>query len=461
MTFPVEEETPDLAEALRVAVRHDAAAGGQGAIAGTLARRHPADVASAMRELPFPEALAVFLSLDSARAAEVLDEVDPEVARYLIANAPPLRISALLGRLPPDDAAEVFEHADHDDVERLMRDFAAHAPTQAAVVADLLLYPDGSTGRLMTTRFLALPGTATARTTLAALRIRGASLDVFSDVYVLTPSETLAGVAPLRSIITADPDARLASFMASNVASARPETPAHEVARNIAHYDLASMPVVDDDAHLIGVVTVDDAIDVLIDELNEDYFRIVGSDADEMDRRNPAQVAKLRLPWLLGTMAIELLAGAVIAGFDDVLKRVILLASFMPVISAISGNVGLQSAAIVVRGLDTGHVTTRNWGRHVARELMSALLLALACGVVLGVIGAIWSQHLGFGLIIGGALICSMLTAGLMGSVIPVVSKRLGFDPAATAGPFETAFQDVIGFAVFLWLASLLEPWLH
>jgi magnesium transporter len=144
-----------------------------------------------------------------------------------------------------------------------------------------------------------------------------------------------------------------------------------------------------------------------------------------------------------------------------VLKEVILLASFMPVISAISGNVGLQAAAIIVRGLDTGHVSMSNWAGPLRKELTAALLMALVCGWVLGVVGAVWSKHLPFGVVIGGALTRSMLTAGFMGTIIPMVSKRLGFDPATTAGPFETAFQDVIGFAVFLWLASMLLAWLR
>ena len=188
----------------------------------------------------------------------------------------------------------------------------------------------------------------------------------------------------------------------------------------------------------------------------DDYLKLAGTDAGEMERRTPRQIAMLRLPWLLGTMLIELGAGLVIHRFDDVLQRVILLAAFMPVISAVSGNVGLQSAAIVVRGLDSGLVALSDWKRHVRRELSATLLMALVCGGTLGLIGVLWSRHLALGLVIGFALTCSMVTAGLMGSVIPMVSKRLGFDPATTAGPFETAFQDVVGFAVFLWMASLL-----
>jgi magnesium transporter len=190
-----------------------------------------------------------------------------------------------------------------------------------------------------------------------------------------------------------------------------------------------------------------------------DHIR-VGCDADDMNRRTPEQVARLRLPWLLATMAIELGAGLVIARFDKVLRDVTLLASFMPVISAVSGNVGLQAAAIVVRGLDTGHVSLHGWAEAVRRELATALTIALVAGVTLAAIAAAWSGRVPFGLVVGAAMACAIVTAAVMGAAIPILSKRLGFDPATTAGPFETAFQDVIGFTVFLWLAARLSAWL-
>lgn len=189
-------------------------------------------------------------------------------------------------------------------------------------------------------------------------------------------------------------------------------------------------------------------------------FKAPGEAAAEMSRRTPTQVARLRLPWLLGTMLIELIAGLIIARFDGVLRDVILLASFMPVISAVSGNVGLQAAAIVVRGLDTGHVSIERWAHALRRELIAALVIAAAMGAVVSVVATAWSRRVFFGLVVGMAMVCAVLTAGLLGTVIPLVSKRLGFDPATTAGPFETALQDVIGFTVFLWTATLLACWL-
>jgi magnesium transporter len=449
-------ETETLAERLRAALR----APGRGALSALLASVHPADLAAALRDLAPPEALAVFTELEPDRAAEALDELDPELTRYLIDHAPPERLADLLDRLPMDDAAEVVAEAPEARA-RLLRDLSARAPRDAEEVRTLLAYPEGTAGRLMTDQYAAVPPQVTVAQALAYVRANALALETVAVLYVVETQGRLVGVVPLRRLLVAGEWQSVREIMLPDPITVLPQTDQQEVARLVSRYDLAAIPVVDGAGRLLGIVTVDDVIDVLVEEFTEDYLRLVGSDAEEMDRRSPAQVAKLRVPWLLGTMGIELCAGLVISHFDAVLQQVILLASFMPVISAVSGNIGLQAAAIVVRGLDTGHVTLKHGWRQISKELTTALLLAAVCGLVLGTVGAVWSRHLPFGLVIGGAMTCSMLTAAFMGTIIPMLSKRLGFDPATTAGPFETAFQDVIGFAVFLWLASLLLPWLR
>jgi magnesium transporter len=286
------------------------------------------------------------------------------------------------------------------------------------------------------------------------------TVETVTTVYVLDAVQHVVGVCSIRDLLLAAPDVAIDAIMTRDLITITPEADQQEAARLIGRYDLLALPVVDEAGRLVGIVTVDDVLDVLSEEFNEDYAGLVGSDAAEMDRRTPTQVARLRLPWLMGTMAIELLAGVIIARFDGVLRQVILLASFMPVISAVSGNVGLQAAAIVVRGLDTGHVSLDNWAHAVRRELTTAFTIALVAGLSLAIVAIVWSRHVPFGIVVGVAMTCAILAAGFMGTVIPMVSKRFGFDPAATAGPFETAFQDVIGFSVFLWLASLLAHWL-
>jgi magnesium transporter len=418
---------------------------------------HPSEVAFVLDELALPEALAIFKLLDDLPAAEVLDEVSPETNRYLVENSPRERIIALLDILPMDDAAEVVSEVGAAEAGPLL---AGLSRNDATNVTDLLTRAEDSAGRLMTGKFAAVHPHTTAGQVLDYLRRNAAELETINVVYVVNDGGRLVGVSSIRDVLTANADALVDSFMAREPIAVSPETDQQETARLMRQYDLLAIPVTEESGRIVGIVTIDDVIDVLVEEFNEDIAHFLGTDAEEMDRRTPAQVATLRLPWLMGTMVIELGAGLVIAHFESVLKQVILLASFMPVISAISGNVGLQAAAIIVRGLDTGHVSLTSWWRPLKKELVTSVIMSVVCGLVLGCIGAVWSRHLPFGVVIGAAMSCSMLTAGFMGTVIPMLSKRFGFDPATTAGPFETAFQDVIGFAVFLWLASLLVHWL-
>jgi magnesium transporter len=221
-----------------------------------------------------------------------------------------------------------------------------------------------------------------------------------------------------------------------------------------------AVPVVDAERRLLGTISVEDVIDVLGEEASEDIFRLAGSDAAELERRSPRRIALLRLPWVLATLLIELGAGAVIHYYDQTLARVILLASFMPVIQAISGNTGLQSVTMVVRGLATGHVHLARWWQPLLRQIQTSSIIGAVCGIVVGVIGAAWHGTVTFGLVVAVSMFVSVNLSGVAGTLIPMLSKRLGFDPALTAGPFETALQDVAGVTIFLALATALLGWL-
>lgn len=445
-------------ELLENKIREGLEADSQESLRGLLALQHPADIADIIDRLDEGDQLRVFLLLTHEQAAEVLDETGVEATRELLSKLAPAEAGDILDLLPADDVAEMLGEDVPDRQQSLL---AEMEPQDAADARTLLNYPPHTAGRLMTDRFARVQAEFTPAETIRHLHTIDPEVLTLDNLYVLDSQGRLLGVVSLREVILAPPEQKLVDFMSTQIISVAPDTDQQEVARLVSHYDLTAIPVVDAIGRMLGIVTVDDVIDVFVEEFSEDYLHMAGTDAEEMDKRTPLQIARLRLPWLLGTMVIELLAGGVIANFGDVLKEVILLASFMPVISAVSGNVGLQAAAIVVRGLDTGHVSMSNWKKQIGKELSTALLMALICGVVLGTVGAIWDHHLPFGIVIGVALTCSMMTAGLMGTMIPMISKRIGFDPATTAGPFETAFQDVVGFAVFLWLASLLVQWLH
>jgi magnesium transporter len=445
-------------EALLAEVRGLIAARTRDGVTGLAGQISPAEWAGIIPNLEPAEVSALIQWLPEEELPELLAELDPHRAAAILRTLAHSAAADVLEAMDPDDATDVVERLPAPVAEQIL---VHMKPAEAAELRELLAFPPESAGGIMTPAFVAVAPQLRAGNAIAALRRVAEEAETLSYVYVVDPVDTLLGVLPLHELVFARPERPVAELMITDPIRVRADASAETAARTLRDRNLLAVPIVDDGDILLGIVTADDAAEVLESALEDDYLRQAGTDAAAMERRNPLQIARLRLPWLVGTMVIELGAGLVIHRFDDVLTEVILLASFMPVISAISGNVGLQSAAIVVRGLDTGHVSADRWTRQVAKELETSLIMALCCGLLLGAVAASWSGHPPFGLVVGFALTCSMLTAGFMGTVIPILSKRLGFDPAATAGPFETAFQDVVGFAVFLWLASLLITYLE
>lgn len=421
-----------------------------------LERFHPADIALAMQYLNPREQQALFQLLTVEKAAEVLEASDPDTEARLLRSSEPRRASAILEALPADERVDALQTLEPEEVDLALEQLDLE---DAQETRRLLQYDPETAGGLMTLDYLAVPEHATAQEALEQLRAEG-KIEAPHYVYVVDDEGVLKGVLELHRLVTASPDTPVMRLTAPGLVVVFADQDREEVAEIAARYDLLALPVVDREYHLLGVVTAKDILDTVAEELVEDMFKISGSDAEALEQRSPTQIARMRLPWLLMTMVIELFAGAVVHHYDEVLARYILLASFMPIISAISGNVGLQAAAIVVRGLATGHISLSLWWRPLLREILTVITMGLICGTTLGIIGIFWSQKWTFGLVIGMAMSSAMLTAGIMGTLIPMISKRLGFDPATTAGPFETAFQDVIGFAVFLSLAARLTHWL-
>ncbi|MCJ0742375.1 magnesium transporter [Pedobacter montanisoli] len=419
-----------------------------------------ANIALAMEELSPEHSCQVIEALDVSTATEVLAKLEPERTNKIL-ELHPERLPDLIKSLPPREAAAIIT-----DIPSQLRKAQQKIVDVEAVedAQNRLCYPRGSVGRLMTTQFVRLEkGTSIAKA-INIIKSTDPAIDIPDDVYVVEELQDsaryhLLGVISIREILMSNPHSIIDDVMATDVISVAAVVDETDAAAILSKYKFMSLPVTDQDGYLVGVVPADDLMPIIVNRLRQLYTQAVGTDAENMEKLSPLQAAKIRVPWLLGTMLIELIAGMIISHFDSVLQKIILLTSFMPVISAISGNVGLQAAAITVRALDMKS-TKKNIWISLKKEGLTTLLMAVACGLVLGTIGAIWAKHIPFGIVIGIALTCSMLTAGLMGTVIPSVSKKLGFDPATTAGPFETAFQDIIGFGVFLGLATFLQHWI-
>lgn len=433
---------------------------GADALARCLSGEEPARIALALDRLDPAKCRRVLQALEDARAAEVLTCLAPRHAAEVLVCIGDAQFKRMLDLLPPREAARIAAEAPRRLVE-------AARPAHPDVAADAGLraaYPEGSAGRLMTGDYVRLRPDMTVEEALDAVRRTDPDTDIPDDLFAvdIEPSshghgrEKLKGVLSIRSLTMIEPQRRIADFMATDIVTVAPEADDDVAASLLSRHKFLTLPVVDQEGYLVGVIPSDDLMHVVVARLHRRLARAVGTDAAAMEDATPLKAARLRVPWLLGTMLLELGAGVVIDHFDKILEKIILLASFMPVISAVAGNVGLQAAAITVRGLDTGQMSLGRSGVALLKESSTTVIMGAVCAFVLGTIGVIWSRHLMFGVVIAVALGCSMLTACLMGTIIPMVSKKLGFDPATTAGPFETAFQDIIGFGVFLALATLL-----
>jgi magnesium transporter len=421
-----------------------------------LVEAHAADIAHVLQQLPLADRATIFRSLRQDQAGDVLSELDDATLLELVRSLDDVEVSMILDRMPAEHAADVVDELSSEHAEKIL-DLMEEEKSEE--IQEILEHPEDSAGRLMSQDVVAIRETSTVEEAIQHIRKTVTEERPFG-VYAVDDHQHLIGRVPLRRLLLADPRSLILGILeAEEVVSVNATMDKEEVARVVVKYDLVTVPVVDDQNRLVGTITVDDVMDVVQEEASEDIFRMAGSDAAELERRSPRQVAMLRLPWVLLTLLIEMLAGVVIHYFDQTLGKVILLASFMPVIQAISGNTGLQSVTMVVRGLATGQVQLSRWWEPLWRQIQTSAILGAVCAVVVGSIGTLWHSFT-FGFVVATSMFVSVNLSGCAGTGIPMLSKRLGFDPALTAGPFETAFQDVLGVTIFLSLATLLLRWL-
>jgi magnesium transporter len=418
---------------------------------------YPADIAHIINRVDTSEAEYIFKLIPMETASEVILELDETHRDHLLQTMSQPKLTELVGEMESDDAADIVAELPEEKAEEVLETMNVEDSSE---VQELLRYDENTAGGIMAKEVAVVNARDTVKQAIRVVRKMAKEQKNIHSVYVVDENGVLLGAVPLQDLLVNTPNRRMYKLMNAEVISVTTDVDQEQVAQIFKRYDIVSLPVTDKAGKLLGRITVDDVVDVMEEEHEEDVARMVGSDADELERHSPAKIALLRLPWVLTTLSIEFLAGVVIHFFDATLSKIILLASFMPIISAISGNTGLQSAAIIVRGLATGHVDLNRWWNPIVRQFQTTLIIGSACGVVIGAIGAIWHGGALFGVVVGFSMFISINISGFVGTSVPMISKRLGFDPAITAGPFETAFQDVVGITIFLTIATSLLHWL-
>jgi magnesium transporter len=412
----------------------------------------PADLAPVLPLLLEEDRKRVLsLLIESGKAARTLLELDASDLKEILDSLDDATLASICSSSAPDDAADLLDALEPDRRERILELLGT---TQSAKLESLLEGEEETAGSLMNTDFLALDENMTVAEAIEAIR-QYPRKDSFFYVYCIDEGGQLVGVLSLRSLILAEPAARLKDIMVQSVVRTQIDSKPEEVARIVRKYDLLSVPVVDLQNRLVGVVTVDDVIDVIQEQAEEDLMHLAGVAAEERVTTPAAQSFRARLPWLAINLATAFLASWVVSWFQGTIAKWAALAVFMPIVAGMGGNAGTQTLTVFVRGLALGEV---DWGtgfRPIWKEMLVGFGNGLANGILAMLVVGMWTHDWKIATILLIAMIVNLVVAGVAGGLVPLALQRFGFDPAIASSIFVTTFTDVAGFFSFLGLATL------
>lgn len=419
------------------------------------------DVGDYITQLP-PERRAIsFRLLNKAQAIDVFEYLPNEVQEELIHSLHDTQVFHLVEAMSPDDRAQLFDELPAGVVKRLVQQLS---PAERQATATILGYPEYTAGRVMTTEYVRLRQGLTVGEALSKIRLSDRDKEVIYYAYVTDDNRKLVSVVSLRQLLFTIPDTLIGDIASDRVLKAHTETPQEEVARLMQRYDLIALPVVDREERLVGIITIDDVIDILEEEATEDIQKLAGvGGGDESALSPPLVKIRNRLPWLLGIMALYIGASSAIAPFQKTISLVPVLAVVMPLFSNTGGTVGIQSVTVTIRGLGIGEVTARDTLKILRKEIVAGLGTALALGLTMVLLALIWTapQERWVALVAGLVMALNSLVAVTLGTLLPMGLNRLKLDPALISGPLTTTLLDSIGFICFLTLITVCLNILH
>jgi len=398
--------------------------------------------------LPEEESALIFEEMEDYEQAEIIRLLSDDRAKGLLAKMSSDDAADLIGELSPSEAREVLELIDDED---------------KAEFDGLLKYPEDTAGGIMTTEFIALPADIPVEEAIERLREIAPEAETIYYLYVVDQEGRLIGVLSLRDLISASDGTWLKNFMHHSVISVNANLDQEDVAKVVSKYDLLAVPVVDDDQHLLGIITVDDIIDVLEQEATEDIYRLAGAGEIEKGELTEARVGlivRTRLPWLLISLIGGIISGTVIGAYESALKAIVVLAVFIPVVMDMGGNVGTQSSTIYVRGLATGEIESSEEWLYFFREVQIGAVMGLICSVIIAFIAYFWQGNPYLGVVVGVSMFSTICVAAIIGTLVPMFCNRINIDPAITAGPFVTTIKDVTGLLIYFLIASTFIQYL-
>jgi magnesium transporter len=413
------------------------------------------DIAEAIEGLPESTQLIAFRLLSKAEAIKVYEYLNSDVQQALIQEFKRQEVLDIVDKMSPDDRAKMFDELPAKIVRRLL---AQLSPKERQATAVLLGYGEDTAGRIMTPEYISLKEIWSVGQTLEKIRSLANASEVVYYLYVTDDSRQLKGIVSLRDLVIAFPDKALNEIMTRDVVFVHTDTDQEEVARTIQRYDLLALPVVDSEERLVGVVTVDDVIDIIEKEATEDIYALGGlqSDGDNYFQTNLWTVARKRVVWLFVLLLTNTVTGAIIRSQEALLHQVVILAAFIPLLTGTGGNVGAQSSTVVIRGLNTEEIKDMGAGKVIFREATAGILL----GLILGTMATIWAYflqgNLAVAISVGISLVAIAVLASIAGSALPFLFRSLSLDPALMSAPFITTAVDVLGVLIYFNIAKAI-----
>jgi magnesium transporter len=416
----------------------------------------PVDVGEYITQLPKKQRAIAFRLLNKHQAIDVFEYLPLDVQEELINSLHDVDIIAqIVEAMSPDERAELFDELPAIVVKRLLQELS---PEERKATATILGYREGTAGRLMTTEYVWLREGLTVGEALQKIRLQDEDKETIYYAYVTDNNRKLVRVVSLRQLLFTIPSVSIREIASDRVLKVYTETPEEEVAKIMKRYDIIAIPVVDREDRLVGIVTIDDVVDVLEEEATAEIQKLAGvSGGDEEALSAPQVTIRKRLPWLLANIVLYVGAASAIAPFQPVFQIVPVIAVIMPILSNTSGNVAIQALSVTVRGLGVGEVTPKDTLKILRKEVFAAIGTSLALGIALGLLSLIWSSsgERWVSVIAALVMIINVFVAATLGTLLPMTLKRLKLDPALISGPLLTTALDTIGFMTFLSMVSL------
>lgn len=418
---------------------------------------HPIDLAEAMEDWE-EELLGQFCSLnDDEKLAELFEAADEEFQIELTNYLDNSRILTIFGYMQKDDIVDILGNL---KINRRKQLVDLMRVGERKIITELLGYDEDTAGGLMTTAYIALNGQLTIGNAIRKIKEIGPKTELIETIFVLNNQKQLVGTADLRDILIANDTDTLNSISDEQVICVEPETDQEEVSLLVSKYDLNAIPVVNKRKVLLGIITVDDIIDVIMEEHTEDMLQMAGVSKEETIDSTVPESVRRRLPWLCVNLITAFLGSFAIKSFENVIAQVVALSATMTIVTGLSGNSGNQTLSVIIRSIALGELELKGSWKLILKQAMVGLVDGVFMGIGTGAIVALVYQNFYLGCIIFGAMVCNMMIAGFSGALIPLVLKALRQDPALASSIFLTGVTDVLGFFIFLSLATVFLPYL-